>query len=522
MKLNSKKIRILAVSALVSAALCGAGFASYSMMNAQDAVVAKAEDSVVYSLNPVAGKNNNYAANCDIVVGGVTWNVGGNASSTIWKIGGKSLTKTDRVIYSKTAINENISKVDITFGAASSITVNSLKFTVHSTANDAENNLNPLSSVDVKFKANSTVSVERPSDALWEGAFYRMTFNVTVVSSSKNKYVEFKGAKFYGSASTKPYVEVTNAPTSNIEKGDKGTYVAKTANATNPVVTWSSSDPKILKIDEKTGAYEALSAGVVTLTVSMTSDGYETPATASYEIKVNYGLVTIAQANEIAKGLSGDSATSPVQLTISGYIVNLNGDNQKSGSERMLTLSDKKSGEKDGNQINVFGIYNNNPLRNLAILNGTVTITANAAKYNGSVQLASPSWKDYKDDAMTFAKEANALLDQECANRDVKAETWAAIKAKYEALDEYAKAKLSKATTSDSNSDIKNFVSRYVIIVNGYKYEDFMSSSAVKARRYVDEMTRDNTVASAWIIGASLFVLLATGCFVFLKKKKHN
>ena len=151
-----------------------------------------------------------------------------------------------------------------------------------------------------------------------------------------------------------------------------------------------------------------------------------------------------------------------------------------------------------------------------------VTVTGSPAKYSGSGQLASPSWVDYNDDAISFAKEANALLDEECANRDVKAETWAAIKAKYEALDEYAKAKLSKATTSDTNADIKNFVSRYVIIVSGYKYEDFMSSTAIKSRRYVDEVARNNMTAGTWIIGASLFVLLATGCFVFLKKKKHN
>ena len=93
MKLNTKKIRVLAVSTLIGAALCGAGFASYSMMNAQDAVVAKAEDSVVYSLNPAKDKNNSYAGNCDVEINGITWNVTGNANQVPWRIGGKSLTK---------------------------------------------------------------------------------------------------------------------------------------------------------------------------------------------------------------------------------------------------------------------------------------------------------------------------------------------------------------------------------------------------------------------------------------------
>lgn len=521
MKLNTKKIRVLAVSTLIGAALCGAGFASYSMMNAQDAVVAKAEDSIVYSLTPVKGSNQGYAGNCDITIDGITWNVGGNATYLPWRIGGKSISKVDRAIYSKTAINENVSKVDVVVGNANSVTVNSFKFTVHPTAADAEKNTNAVSSLDGAFKQNSTISIVRPDGINWEGMFYRMTFNVTI-SVSKNKFIEFKEAKFYGTQTTRPFVEVTNAPEKNIEKGAKGTFIAKASNATNPIVTWSSSAADILNIGETTGEYEALKAGVVTITASMVCDETTTPLTASFELKIDYGTVTIKEAVTIVSGLSGDTVTSPVQLSVRGYIVNLNGDNQKTGSERMIVLSDKKNDAEDGYKINVFGIYSSNELRKIAILNGMVTVTGSPAKYSGSGQLASPSWVDYNDDAISFAKEANALLDEECANRDVKAETWAAIKAKYEALDEYAKAKLSKATTSDTNADIKNFVSRYVIIVSGYKYEDFMSSTVIKSRRYVDEVARNNMTAGTWIIGASLFVLLATGCFVFLKKKRHN
>ena len=516
MKLNSKKIRVLAVSAFISAALCGAGFASYSVMNAQDAVVAKAEDSVVYSLEPTKGVNSDYTKNCDITIGGITWNLTGNSTKLPWRIGGKSITKVDRSLFSKTAINENVTKVDLIFGSASSITVNSLKFTVHSTAADAEKNLNPLSSTDLSFKENSTISVERPADVSWEGVFYRMTFNVTV-SDDSNKFVQFKGAKFYGAASMKPFVEVNN-PSAALNLGDKGTFTATATNATNPVITWTSSSSDVLKIEEATGAYEALKVGSSTVTASMTADDVTTPVTASFKVTVNYGLVTIAKANEITTALSGTTVTSPYELTITGYIVNLDGD----GKNRIIVLSDKKKDATDGNKINVYGIYSDNALRKEAILNGTVTVTGKPAKYKGSAQLASPSWTDYNDDAISFAKEANSLLDEECANRDVKEETWATIKAKYEALDEYAKAKLSKATADDGNSDIKNFVSRYVIIVNGYKYEDFMSSSAVKAKGYAFGISSKENVTYAWIIGASLFAILAAGCFVFLKKKKHE
>ena len=85
------------------------------------ASVGWAED--VYTLEPAAGSNNSYAGNCDITIGGVTWNVTGNATYQPWRLGGKSLSGVDRTVYSKTAMGSAISKVELTVGAASSITI---------------------------------------------------------------------------------------------------------------------------------------------------------------------------------------------------------------------------------------------------------------------------------------------------------------------------------------------------------------------------------------------------------------
>lgn len=351
------------------------------------------------------------------------------------------------------------------------------------------------------------------SSGTWTGEASSVKF--TVGGSSGNR--RFQSVTVSYTPLSGPSFTVTNAPDKAFEIGDKGTFTATPKDATNPVITWSSSNTDVLSIDASTGTYETKAAGVSEVTATLACDELETPISSSFDLVVNYGSKTISEAISICNGLSGATVTDKPSLTFSGYLVNLDGD----GKNRMLVLSDKKKDEEGGVTLNVFGIYSTDVFRKEAIINGYVTISGNPAKYSNKAQIASPSIVDYTDDAMTFAAEANDLLDAECAARDVQEETWNAIKAKFEALDTYAQAKLAAAGTDYAYDDeIKNFVARYVIIVNGYGYEDFMSSSAIKAKNaFFANSAKENGIA-AWTIGAGLFALLAAGCFVFLKKKK--
>lgn len=152
-----------------------------------------------YTLTPSAGSNNSYTGNCDVTVGGITWNVAGNAQQVPWRLGGKSITKVDRTVYSKTAYTSAVSKIDLTVGAASSITVNSLKL-VYSTNSDFSNS----SEISKTFTASSTISFEGEFPA---NAYYKFVFNVTV-SGTSNKFVEFSKVEFYnktdGGTTTEP------------------------------------------------------------------------------------------------------------------------------------------------------------------------------------------------------------------------------------------------------------------------------------------------------------------------------
>ena len=150
-----------------------------------------AEDVKAYTLTPASGSNNSYTGNCDITIDGVIWNLTGNSQMTPWRIGGKNITNIDRTLYSKTAITDNISKIEVTHGAASSITVNSWTVIVSKDADFSD----LVSTLTPTFVANSTTTIERPEGKDWSGCYFKFVYNVT--SGSSNKFIEFSKADFY-------------------------------------------------------------------------------------------------------------------------------------------------------------------------------------------------------------------------------------------------------------------------------------------------------------------------------------
>ena len=117
----------------------------------------------------------------------------GNTTTSPWRIGGKSLSAVNRTFTSTNAISGNIVKIDIDHGAASNITINSMKVEVATDADFSK----IVSTLTPTFAASTVVTVEHPStDDAWEDCFYRITYNMTN-STTTNRYLAFKSAKFY-------------------------------------------------------------------------------------------------------------------------------------------------------------------------------------------------------------------------------------------------------------------------------------------------------------------------------------
>lgn len=158
---------------------------------------------VFYTLDgTLTGGNNAYATESDITQSGMQWKVMGNTDISPWRIGGKSLTGVDRPVYSTTPMGSAITNISLEVGAASNITVNSLKLIV---ASDAAFT-NQIDEVTGTFVASSTIDFVPTSGTEWAAnAYYKFVFNVTV-SGSTNRFVEFKNAIFYAEAGAAPAV----------------------------------------------------------------------------------------------------------------------------------------------------------------------------------------------------------------------------------------------------------------------------------------------------------------------------
>ena len=146
------------------------------------------------------GGTSGYDTESSIMQSAISWIVTGNTTMNPWRIGGKSISKVDRVIYSTTAISSNISSIQVKSGStASSLTVNSLTISVHNTAADAESGDNAIATKSVTSGiASSTVTFDKADETSWAGKFYRIVYNVTRTGSSGNGYITLENVKFYG------------------------------------------------------------------------------------------------------------------------------------------------------------------------------------------------------------------------------------------------------------------------------------------------------------------------------------
>lgn len=256
-----------------------------------------AEDELHYTLDGTqswtTSGSSAYATGTDTTQDGITWNVTGNTTLNPWGIGGKNLNAGERTVYSKTGMTDAITKVELEVGAASSVTVNSLKLVV---ASD-EDFSSVIDEVTKTFAANSTITFTPTSPLTnWEtGAFYKFVFTLTIGNS--NKKVEFKSAKFYKTASS------TTATTTTIDysgiktdrKGGKeaGTLTASVtetvggATVDGAEVTWSSSDEDVATIDPATGAVTLVAEGATTITASYAGNSTYAKSSGTYELVVN-------------------------------------------------------------------------------------------------------------------------------------------------------------------------------------------------------------------------------------------
>ena len=220
-------------------------------------------------------KKNNYTrynGYTNVTINGLTWNAPGNQNfSGYWRIGGNTITNTDRTITGKSTINSVISKVTLAHNGISKTTakVNSVSLTVASDAN-FKNILETVTISSPSFSKETAGTLDFvPSNDNWPtGSYYKLTINVTNTTTS-NAGLDITSLTFY-EAPTLSSVAVSGTP-------DKTTYEADDAfDPTGLVVTGTYSDGSHAKISKGitwTVTPEKLTAGETSVIVKATVDG---------------------------------------------------------------------------------------------------------------------------------------------------------------------------------------------------------------------------------------------------------
>ena len=135
----------------------------------------------------VENGNNNYNETAEVTQNEITWIFGGNVTTEPWRIGGKSIENTDRLVFTKTKVGLDVASVAVEHGSITVTSVNSLKLIV--SAN--EDFSSPISELTGTVTADATCTFARPEGKSWKDCYFKLVYNVTVTDTS-NKYVQVK------------------------------------------------------------------------------------------------------------------------------------------------------------------------------------------------------------------------------------------------------------------------------------------------------------------------------------------
>ena len=162
----------------------------------QNNVLYKLDGTQVQTDND-AHDGSNYAKSLPVTQNGVQWDVFANTTMNPWRLGGKSITDTDRLVNSKAPVTTaEVAKVVVEIGAIDTAVFNSATLKVGTTEGASD-----VSEIQLTtgLTQNTSLNFVKPEGATWANRYFTFVFNITV-SGSKNKYVQLVGISFLATA----------------------------------------------------------------------------------------------------------------------------------------------------------------------------------------------------------------------------------------------------------------------------------------------------------------------------------
>lgn len=195
----------------------------FSILSLLYAVGALCQDAdAFYTLEAVRyEKHTTYGSDFDVSVNGLDWRAPGNQNmSDGWRIGGKGLTKVDRAITGKSAMERAIGKVTLNHGGVTDekLIVNSISLTVASDASYS-NIIEKQTLKSPSVSSAGSVDFMPTSGSVWpSGSYYKLIINCSNSNTTTNQGFIFRSLVFYENQDEKavPLPVPTNLSASDI------------------------------------------------------------------------------------------------------------------------------------------------------------------------------------------------------------------------------------------------------------------------------------------------------------------
>lgn len=154
-----------------------------------------------------SSSNTAYATNYSVTINSIQWSVPGNQNfSGYVRIGGKSLSGVDRVIYGngESSITGDVDEIVIATNGVSNtnFAVNSITVTAHPTKADAANGMNGVSftttdNLSFSVGTSKSLTYTKSGTTNCSGYYYRIVFNVSNSNKSSNYGLDVNSITFY-------------------------------------------------------------------------------------------------------------------------------------------------------------------------------------------------------------------------------------------------------------------------------------------------------------------------------------
>jgi len=238
-------------------------------------------ETILYTLDgSLPGTGSAYATENTATQDGITWKVQGNVTTNPWRIGGKSLTEENRVVYSTGQISGTIAKVSVAhgnfFGSSSKVVIHSLTLIV---AQDADFQNVLYTETSYSISANSTSNFICPQSTIeeeyWTNAYYKLIYVISI-NTATNSGIELNSVTFYEGYEYIPATGIElDISQLTLMEGTEAQLTATVSpvDASNKNVLWSSADPSVATVSAS-GVVTGLTIGDTSITATSQDGGF--------------------------------------------------------------------------------------------------------------------------------------------------------------------------------------------------------------------------------------------------------